>query len=35
MRELMARTIHTIGYIVLTGGAVWLIFRFAPELTAR
>jgi len=26
----MARTMHTIGYMVLTGGAVWLIMRFAP-----
>ncbi len=32
MRDLLAATLHTIGYILLTSAAVWLAVRFAPEL---
>jgi len=32
MREIVAAAVHTIGYIVITGAAVWLIFRFVPDL---
>ena len=32
MREIIAATAHTVGYIVVTGAAVWLIFTFVPNL---
>ncbi len=30
MRDVLAATVHTIGYVLITGAAVWLIFRFVP-----
>jgi len=30
MREVISSAVHTLGYIALTGVAVWLLFRFVP-----
>jgi len=32
MRDIIAATVHTVGYIFITGAAVWLIFTFVPDL---
>lgn len=30
MREVIAATAHTIGYVVLTSAAAWLVFHYVP-----
>jgi hypothetical protein len=30
MRDVIQAAVHTAGYVLLTGMAVWLAFQFAP-----
>jgi len=30
VRNVLNRTIHTIGYVALTGAALWVIIAYAP-----
>lgn len=30
MRNILTATAHTIGYLLLTSSAVWLLFRYVP-----
>ncbi len=31
MREVLAAAVQTIGYALVTGAALWLVFQYAPS----
>jgi hypothetical protein len=31
MRELLSAAAQTIGYVIVTGAAVWLVLQYAPS----
>ncbi len=31
MREVLAAAAQTIGYVLVTGATIWLIFQYAPS----
>ena len=30
MRDVISATVHTLGYLLLTSSAVWLLYRYVP-----
>ena len=30
MRDVINATVHTLGYLLLTSSAVWLLYRYVP-----